>query len=113
MFHRILLAIVLALATSAQTRADEQTLWLQNGRAVAQASDMLDAMRNADIYGLRPADYAVRISADDLQAVRSGRADASTRQRFESELTKAATRFVTHVHSGRINPASAGSGPRL
>jgi murein L,D-transpeptidase YcbB/YkuD len=107
-FHRILLAIVLALATSAQTRADEQTLWLQNGRAVAQASDMLDAMRNADIYGLRPADYAVRISADDLQAVRSGRADASTRQRFESELTKAATRFVTHVHSGRINPASAG-----
>ena len=69
---------------------------------------MLSAMRDAEIYGLRPADYAVRISAADLQAVRGGRADASTRQRFESELSRAAARFVTHVHSGRIDPASAG-----
>ena len=108
MFAKILPAIVLALALSAAARADAQTLWLENGRAVAQASEMLDAMRNAEVYGLRPADYAVRISAEDLQAVRNGRADADTRQRFDSELTRAAARFLTHVHSGRIDPASAG-----
>lgn len=108
MFRKTLPAIVLALALSAATRADEQTLWLENGRAVGQASEMLNAMRNAEIYGLRPTDYAVRISAEDLQALRTGRADASTRQRFESELTRAAARFLTHMHSGRIDPASAG-----
>jgi len=103
-----LLAIVLVFATSAAVRADGQTLWLANGRATGQASEMLDAMRNAELYGLRPADYAVRISAEDEQAVLSGRADASTRQRFESEITRAATRFVTHIHSGRVDPVSAG-----
>lgn len=108
MFHKILLAIALLFATSAAAQTDERTLWLQNGRAVAQASEMLDVMRNAEIYGLRPADYAVRISEEELQAVRSGRADASTKQRFESELTRAAARFVTHLHGGRIDPASAG-----
>jgi murein L,D-transpeptidase YcbB/YkuD len=105
---KILLAVVLALANSDEAHAAEQSLWLENGRAVAQASEMLSAMRDAEIYGLRPADYAVRISAEDLQAVRSGHADASTRQRFESELSRAAARFVTDVHSGRIDPASAG-----
>jgi L,D-transpeptidase YcbB len=105
---RILLVVVLALATCAAAHADEQTLWLRNGRAVEQAGEMLDALRDAESYGLRPADYALRISAEGLQAIRSGQADASTSQRFESELTKAATRFVTHMHSGRINPASAG-----
>ena len=93
---------------TAAAHAAEQLLWLANGRAVAQASEMLSAMRSAESYGLRPDDYAVRISAEDLQAVGSGRANASTRQRFESELTRVAARFVTHVHSGRIDPASAG-----
>ena len=86
MFPKILLAVVLALATSDEAHAAEQSLWLENGCAVAQASEMLSAMRDAEIYGLRPADYAVRISAEDLQAVRDGRANASTRQRFESSL---------------------------
>jgi murein L,D-transpeptidase YcbB/YkuD len=106
-FNNILLAIVLVFATSA-ARAEKQTPWLENGRAVAQASEMLEAMRNAELYGLRPADYAVQISAEDLQAVLSGRADASTREWFESELTRAAARFVTHIHSGRVDPVSAG-----
>src|SRR5688572_4390704 len=107
-FHKILLAGALVFATSAAAHADERMLWLANARPVAQASEMLDVMRNAEVYGLRPADYAVRISAEDLQAVFSGRADARTRQRFESELTRAAARFVTHIHDGRIDPASAG-----
>src|SRR5688572_12265233 len=105
---KILLAVVLALANSDEAHAAEQSLWLENGRAVAQASEMLSAMRDAEIYGLRPADYAVEISAAELQAVRSGHADAGTRQRFESGISRAAARFVTHVHSGRIDPASAG-----
>lgn len=108
MFPKVLLAVILALATYDEAHAAEQSLWLENGRAVAQADEMLSAMRNAEIYGLRPADYAVEISAEELQAVRSGHADAGTRQRLESELTKAAARFVTHVHSGRIDPARAG-----
>ena len=107
MFRRLLLTVVLALATTAAP-AEEQTLWLANGRAVAQANEMLEVMRNAEIYGLRPADYAVRISAEELQAVSSGRADASTKQRFESELTRVAARFVTHLHGGRLDPAGAG-----
>jgi L,D-transpeptidase YcbB len=107
-FRKILIAGALAFGMSAAARADEQTLWLANGRVVAQASEMLDVMRNAEIYGLRPADYAVRLSAEDLQAVRTGHADAGTRQRFESELTRAAARFVTHMHSGRIDPTNAG-----
>src|SRR6185369_7039238 len=81
-FNKLLLAIVLMFATSAAARADKQTLWLENGRAIVQASEMLDAMRNAELYGLRPADYAVRISAEDLQAVLSGHADSRTSQRF-------------------------------
>lgn len=103
-----LLAIVLVFATSAAAREDRQALWLENGRAVAQASAMLEALRNAQLYGLRPADYAVRISAEDLQAVLSGRADVSARQRFESELSRAAASFVTHIRSGRIDPVNAG-----
>jgi murein L,D-transpeptidase YcbB/YkuD len=107
--EKVLLTVVLALALLAGAHAGgERALWFEGERPVAQASEMLDALRNAEIYGLRPADYAVQLSADDLQAVLGGRADTSTRQRFESELTRAAAHFVTHVHSGRIDPARAG-----
>ena len=51
-FPKILLAVVLVFATSDAAPAAEQSLWLENGRAVAQASEMLSAMRDAEIYGL-------------------------------------------------------------
>lgn len=110
-----LAALALVLAAPSGPSANEQMLWFRDGRLVEQAPEALSILQKAGLYGLRPADYEVRVSPEDIEAVRTGHADAGARQRFESALGTAAGRFVTHLHSGRISPASAGfnlPGPR-
>jgi murein L,D-transpeptidase YcbB/YkuD len=96
-------AFVLA---SAALRAE--TLWFRDGRPIEQASQVLDAMRSAETYGLVSEDYELQISREEIDSVLEGGADAKTRERFETALTKAASRFVRELHAGRIDPRAAG-----
>jgi L,D-transpeptidase YcbB len=83
-------------------------MWLRDGRMTPQAAQVLDVLRRASDHGLRPADYRIDLATDDLDAVLIGRADLPMRQRFEVLLSSAATRFVSDLHDGRIDPQRAG-----
>lgn len=98
-----------ALAACSLSFADARSeLWFQNGRTVQQASQVLGAMRDAEQFGLKPRDYDIDLPTAELSSIFNGSADANARERFDSALTHAATRFVRDLHEGRIDPQSAG-----
>jgi murein L,D-transpeptidase YcbB/YkuD len=104
-------ALVCAAPTSGATtplaRNEQETLWLRNNRPTPQASIVLQAMRQAETYGLRPGDYELSMPATAVAAVLRSDADIRARRRFDAALSKAAARFVSDLHGGRIDPAKA------
>lgn len=77
-------------------------LWVQQGRPTPQAQELLNAMREAEVFGLDPRDFAPDLTR--IEAQRTLRNDAA----FDELVTKAATRFVRELHEGRIDPQAAG-----
>jgi murein L,D-transpeptidase YcbB/YkuD len=72
--------------------------WFQENRLTPQAVRVMEALRNADVYGLRPGDYQLPVA---------GTAELSARRQFDSALSQAAARFIADLHYGRIDPRSA------
>lgn len=106
---RILLCALIALVSAAAPApAAEHLTWLAEGKPSVQAAKLLETMNQADLYGLRPADYRLALTAAELQAVRAGQADLSLQSRFDRALTASAARFVTHIHQGRVTARAAG-----
>lgn len=91
-----------------QGHAAQAPLWLNQGRPTQQAVDMLRMLSMADQHGLRPADYAMKLSAAELRAVMTGSEDSALSADFDAALTSAAARFVKHVARGRVPAAAAG-----
>lgn len=98
-------------------------LWLTQGRPSPQALALLGVLRQADAYGLRPADYdAARLSA--LAAAMSAGDEAAIRRtslapggdscgvaresQFDLDLSAATVAFVSDLHYGRIDPRAVG-----
>jgi len=76
--------------------------WSHDGQASQQALALLSALRSADAYGLRPADYLIQA---DLASTPTQ--DTARLAQFDVALSAAAARFLTHLHFGRINPRAA------
>lgn len=93
---------------AAAAPAPERLLWFRDGHVVAQAAQVLDAMRDADAFGLEPADYELDLPASEIATVLADHADGPAQRRFESVLSQTTARFVKDLHSGRIDPRSAG-----
>jgi len=108
MLPKILGFLAVAALAVTSTDARSEMLWFRNGRAIEQVSHVLGAMRSAEANGLRPDDYELQISAEDMSAVLESGADAKTRERFDTALTNATSRFVRDLHEGRIDPGTAG-----
>lgn len=105
MFRLALMALILA---APQAHAAEPLPWLAEGKPSRQAARMLEILSDAASHGLRPADYRLPLPQSDLQTVRAGRADPTLGARFDSALTESVSRFVTHIHQGRVTARAAG-----
>jgi murein L,D-transpeptidase YcbB/YkuD len=84
-------------------------LWSHEGHATAQAQAVVRILQHAAGYGLEPEDYAGNAIAKlaDKQPP-SAKADAERLGRFDVQLSGATLRFMSDLHYGRVNPASAG-----
>lgn len=108
-FGRLVAAMAALLGSpTADVSAAEGLLWSDDGRPTSQATAVLEVLDHAEEYGLQSAEYAIDVSDAELQQIRARRADSALLQRFDRGLTLAATRFVDHLHHGRVSAAAAG-----
>lgn len=100
-------------ATSSDVRADVRNFygpiayrfaWIRNSRPSAQALAVINLFENADAKGLSPADYDGGRWQPRLQNL-SG--DAALAE-FEVAMTASAIRYLSDVHSGRVDPQTVG-----
>lgn len=103
-----ILTTIALMTGAAAAAAPAQPLWFRNEQVVTQAARVLDAMRDADAFGLEPADYELNLPASEIAAILANHADERARRRFAALLSQTAARFVKDLHSGRIDPHSAG-----
>jgi murein L,D-transpeptidase YcbB/YkuD len=90
-------------------RHPNELLWSRAGGATAQARALIDTLQSVSRYGLSPADYGAAGLAAELEALSANHAaTAAAWSRFDRELTGAALALVEHLHSGRIDPHTAG-----
>jgi murein L,D-transpeptidase YcbB/YkuD len=82
-------------------------LWSTVAGANPGASDMLALLNTAARYGLDVRDYDIEPLTHQLLAL-SGSASATQRCQFDAALSLAAARFISDLHSGRVNPRSVG-----
>ena len=83
-------------------------LWFREGRPTQQARDMVASLAHADDQGLHANDYDADLLAQwlgntDLQAGNAGMV-----AKFDVALSIAASRYVSNLHQGRINPKTVG-----
>ena len=83
-------------------------LWSVNQRPTQQAVRLIDIIRHSDTLGLQPEDYGVTQLMASEEHLAGGGGSQAQRQEFDHLLSQAATRFVIHLHYGRIDPAAAG-----
>src|SRR5581483_6517319 len=87
-----ILAAFSLLCGGAGIRADARAaapLWFSGTQLTQQAIDVMSEMRHADARGLRASDYAI----DELS---------------DGSLSLAVARFVSDLHSGRVDPRQLG-----
>ncbi len=90
-----LLTTIALMTAAAAAPAPEPLLWFKNGQPSAQAGQVLEAMHDADAFGLDAADYELTVPPSD-------------ERRFDAALSETASRFIEDLHSGRIDPRSVG-----
>lgn len=83
-------------------------LWVNDSRPTAQAQEMRQALYDAERHGLESASYRSSLSALELQSVTSGTADAALLNRYDRDLSRLTSRFVTHLRFGRVSARAAG-----
>jgi murein L,D-transpeptidase YcbB/YkuD len=103
-----ILTTIALMTGAAAAPALEQLTWFKDGLLVAQADQVLSAMRAADTFGLEPADYELNLAASEIATVLADRADDGAQRRFDTVMSETTARFVKDLHSGRIDPRSAG-----
>jgi L,D-transpeptidase YcbB len=92
-------------------RHDFSPLWIHSGTLAPQALVLMQTLRTADQYGLRPQDYATGLDASRLMGLKPGSAPreaVAAEANLDLALSAAALRFLTHLHFGRVDPQAAG-----
>ncbi len=99
-----ILGLALLVSCAFVPRVRAAASWLDGAAPSASARELLVAMRDAREFGLDPAAYA----ADALQATAAaGLVSVQQRAQFDVQLSRAAARFVSDLHFGRVNPRDA------
>jgi murein L,D-transpeptidase YcbB/YkuD len=92
-------------------RRDFSPLWIHDGALAPQALILMQQLRMADQYGLRPQDYMMGLDASRLLGLspdRTERDPAAGAAELDIALSVAALRFLTHLHFGRVDPQTVG-----
>jgi len=98
--------VVFAQPAGAQAPAGRPLLWSARGQPTQEATALLEAFGKAAERGLDPVEYPAAQLARRLAETHG--ADADFWAGFDDDLSRAATRFVTDLHFGRIDPATVG-----
>lgn len=85
-------------------------LWTHEGNPTPQAKAMVESLAGADDRGLNSADYDAELLGKWIRDSDLSAADAAELASFDVALSIAATRYVTNLQAGRINPRSVGFG---
>jgi murein L,D-transpeptidase YcbB/YkuD len=84
-------------------------LWQRSGKPTIQALRLAQILRDAEAYGLRPADYdADWIDTRMRELIATRNAGTSPWPEFDLRLSSAALRFARHLHYGRVDPRACG-----
>lgn len=116
-----------AILTNLYAERGFAAFWVHGGKPTAQALALLTQLHAADTYGLRPQDYSGPLLTDLLERTglpqrtarpqQTERVDRSTLSRdldperlalFDVALSAQASRFLQHLHSGRVTPSAVG-----
>ena len=91
------------------SRRDFAPLWSRDGSPTPQALAMMQILRTAQNYGLRPQDYSEGLGGDpSLVAAAGNAARIRLESQFDIALSAAVMQFLTHLHFGRVDPKVAG-----
>jgi len=86
-----------------------QSVWIQNREPTRQGVLLLQTLRGADEFGLRPDDYdATQLVYDAIDLITTPSASPAQQAELDLALSVAAARFVRHLHLGRIDPWAGG-----
>lgn len=85
-------------------------LWTHEGNPTPQAKAMVESLSGADDRGLNSADYDAELLGKWIGESDLSDADAAELASFDVALSIAATRYVTNLQAGRINPRTVGFG---
>jgi murein L,D-transpeptidase YcbB/YkuD len=97
------------LLQSVRSPLSTALLWSTAGKPTPRAGALVELLQHADGYGLRPDDYAAGLLAAEYHHLATTSAiSADELQRFDDQLSVAAIRLLTHLHSGRVDPRRAG-----
>jgi murein L,D-transpeptidase YcbB/YkuD len=84
-------------------------LWLSGGHPTSQAVAVLSELRRAEDRGLRPSDYGTEELVREMPSAGAGSVTTSTNTaRLDVSLSLTLARFVSDLHSGRVEPQKAG-----
>ena len=99
------LALSFALLPGAQAAPAEDMIWFRQGIPTAQAMRAVMLLSQARLEGLRPEDYQADALATTIRSLYDHPAqDAARVRRVDRALTLAMERYLTDLHSGRIDP---------
>jgi murein L,D-transpeptidase YcbB/YkuD len=99
-------AVICLVFGQAAVAADAELLWFAQGRPTPQALEAMNILASAEDEGLSPGDYAVDRLRSELERLLWGGGTPAEIARWDAALTEAMTRFLQHVHSGRVDPFS-------
>lgn len=99
------LTVSVGLLPGALALPAEELTWFREGVPTAQARFAVETLSGARQEGLRPEDYQADLFASALRSF-SGRPaqDTARARRFDQALSLAMERYLTDLHSGRIDP---------
>jgi murein L,D-transpeptidase YcbB/YkuD len=86
------------------TATNYAAVWVRDGQASPQALAVIAEFASSQKRGLMPEDYDASRWPQRLSALKVSSGTPDTRARFDVALTVCAMRYISDLHSGRVNP---------
>jgi murein L,D-transpeptidase YcbB/YkuD len=91
-------------------QSDPAPLWVRDGKPTPQAKAMIESLKGADDRGLNAEDYDADLLSTWMAASALKSSAPAELADFDVALSIAATRYVSNLYLGRINPHTVGFG---
>jgi murein L,D-transpeptidase YcbB/YkuD len=99
----------IALLTAIYEPRGWAPLWVDDGEPTRLVGDVADALRDAAVHGLDPADYdGDRLAAEAQRLDDERRPSADAQARFDVAVSLGFLRFLSDLHGGRVDPRKLG-----